>query len=87
MIPAEGTRQFCSYWKSGFYHIAKAADVPVVLGYLDYERRVGGVGPSVRLTGVVSDDMDVFRNFYKPILGRYPDQFGTIRLREEHKPG
>jgi hypothetical protein len=49
VIPPEGTRRARAYWKSGFYEIARAADVPVVCIYLDYERRVGGFGPTVEV--------------------------------------
>ena len=45
-ITPEGTRSKTAYWKSGFYHIAKAAGVPIVLAFLDYERRVVGLGPT-----------------------------------------
>ena len=54
VVPAEGTRAYVSHWKSGFYHIARAANVPIVLGYLDYARRRGGFGPSIDATGDVA---------------------------------
>ena len=46
-VPPEGTRARAAYWKSGFYQIARAARVPIVMGYLDYERRRGGLGPAL----------------------------------------
>ena len=42
-VPAEGTRSATPYWRSGFYHIAAAAQVPIVLSYLDYGNRRGGM--------------------------------------------
>ena len=45
VVPPEGTRQKVRYWKTGFYRIAEAAKVPIVLGFLDYRRKVGGSGP------------------------------------------
>jgi len=83
VVPAEGTRGWVSRWKSGFYHIARAADVPVVLGFLDYGRKLGGFGPAVRLTGDVRRDMDVMRAFYAPMRGKYHASTGTILLAEE----
>ncbi|KPK14647.1 MAG: hypothetical protein AMJ62_12420 [Myxococcales bacterium SG8_38] len=83
MVPAEGTRSRVEYWKSGFYHIARAASVPVVLSYLDFGKRVGGIGPSMELTGDVSADMDKIRAFYAGIQGLRPENVGVIRLREE----
>ena len=85
VIPPEGTRKRADHWKSGFYHIARGADVPVVPGYLDYGRKRAGFGPAMRLTGDVGADMDVIRAFYEKVgaQGRVPDHFGPIRLREE----
>ena len=83
VVPAEGTRGRASHWKSGFYHIARAAHVPIVLGYLDYPRRRGGFGPAIEATGDVSADMDKIRAFYADKVGKHPDQFGEVRLKEE----
>lgn len=83
VVPAEGTRGRTEFWKSGFYHIAREADVPVVLGFLDYAKREGGFGPAIRPTADVTADMDRIRDFYRGIQGKYPECFGPIRLREE----
>ena len=82
-IPPEGTRGRVEYWKSGFYHTARGAGVPVILGFLDYARRKGGYGPCFELTGDVVRDMDRMRAFYRGISGRRPEAFGEIRLRDE----
>ena len=82
-VPAEGTRGYTPHWKSGFYHIALAANVPIVLGYLDYARKRGGFGPELIPTGNISEDMDELRAFYADVSGKYPDKFGAIRLKEE----
>jgi 1-acyl-sn-glycerol-3-phosphate acyltransferase len=71
------------YWKSGFYHIALQAQVPIVLGYLDYARKRGGFGPELIPTGNVREDMDEVRAFYADVTGKYPENFGEIRLKEE----
>jgi 1-acyl-sn-glycerol-3-phosphate acyltransferase len=86
MVPAEGTRSYVDYWKSGFYHIARGADVPVVLSYLDFGTKVGGIGPSLRLTGDIAADMDEIRAFYEGKQGLRPAKMGRIRLREEDLP-
>jgi 1-acyl-sn-glycerol-3-phosphate acyltransferase len=83
VVPAEGTRGYVPHWKSGFYHIARTAGVPIVLGYLDYARKRGGFGPALLTTGDVRRDMDEIRDFYADKVGKYPDQFGTVRLKEE----
>jgi 1-acyl-sn-glycerol-3-phosphate acyltransferase len=40
-LAPEGTRKKVAYWKSGFYHIARSANVPIVLGFLDYLHKAG----------------------------------------------
>lgn len=82
-IPPEATRQRADHWKSGFYRIAEAAGVPIVPSLLDYGRRTGGFGPPLYPSGDVSADMDVLRAFYEGSQGKYPDEFGPIRLAEE----
>ena len=83
MVPAEGTRSHVDYWKSGFYHIARQADVPVVLSYLDFGNKIGGIGPALKMTGDVRADMDRIRAFYAGKTGLRPENVGVIRLREE----
>jgi len=85
-VPTEGTRASAQFWKSGFYHIAQGAQVPVVPSYLDYGRKRGGFGPPLTPTGDLSRDMDVLRAFYAPMEGKFPELFGPIRLREENAP-
>jgi 1-acyl-sn-glycerol-3-phosphate acyltransferase len=86
VVPAEGTRDHVDYWKSGFYHIARAARVPIIPSYLDYARKRGGFGPEFEPTGDIPADMDHFRRFYEGRQGKYPERFGRIRLSEEDDP-
>jgi len=83
VIPAEGTRARVEYWKSGFYHIANGAAVPIVPSYLDFGEKRGGFGPALIPTGDLKADMDYFREFYADMKGKFPEDFGPIRLREE----
>ncbi len=83
VIPVSGTRTHTAHWKSGFYRIARAADVPVIPAFVDYTKKVCGAGAPIELSGDVSADMDVFREFYDGIEGKYPDDDGPIVLREE----
>jgi 1-acyl-sn-glycerol-3-phosphate acyltransferase len=82
-VPAEGSRRHATHWRSGFYHIARLAEVPIVLGYLDYERKRGGLGPEIRPSGDAKADMDLIRAFYADKTGRYPEKFTEPRLVEE----
>jgi 1-acyl-sn-glycerol-3-phosphate acyltransferase len=83
LVPPEATRGKADHWRSGFYHIAKAAQVPIVLGYLDYETRTGGLGPAIMPSDDVRADMDKIRAFYADKRGKFPDLFSTPRLKEE----
>lgn len=83
VIPAEGTRAYRDYWKSGFYYAAKGAGVPICLGYMDFARKVGGFGPMLWPSDDVGRDMDFIRSFYTGMKGRHPEKFGRIRLRVE----
>lgn len=83
VVPPSGTRSRATHWKSGFYHIAAGAGVPIVCAFLDYRRRVGGIGPVLMPSGDVRADMDVIRRFYAPIVGRHPSRTTPVRLLEE----
>jgi 1-acyl-sn-glycerol-3-phosphate acyltransferase len=82
-ISPEGTRARKDHWRSGFYHIAREARVPIILGFLDFGRKVGGVGPSFIPTENVHADMERVRAFYGPITGKRPQLQCDIRLSEE----
>jgi 1-acyl-sn-glycerol-3-phosphate acyltransferase len=82
-VPVEGTRKRQEYWKSGFYHIARAAGVPVVLGALDFVKKEATLGPAIFLTGDMKADMDKIRAFYADKVGKHPEWFGPVRLRDE----
>ena len=77
----EGTRKRTEYWKSGFYHIANGAQVPMVLGFADYGRKVGGIGPTIMPSGDIEADMAKIRAFYSSMKGKRPEQFGEVRVR------
>ena len=83
VIPPSGTREKTEYWKSGFYHIARSANVSIVCGYLDYEKKIAGLGPNFFVSDSVSDDMDKIRNFYKSKVGKFPTLTSRVRLKEE----
>lgn len=83
VVPTEGTRGRAEYWKSGFYHIALKAGVPIVPSFLDFGEKRGGFGPAYRPTGNIPMDMQYFRDFYAGMRGKFPQNFGPIRLREE----
>jgi 1-acyl-sn-glycerol-3-phosphate acyltransferase len=74
IIPPEGTRGKVTYWKTGFYHIAHGAQVPIALGFVDYARKAGGIGPTVWPSGDIEADMQAICAFYAGVTGKYPDK-------------
>lgn len=77
-VAPEGTRGAVAKWRTGFYRIAEAARVPVVCGFADYERRIGGLGPMFKPTGDYEADMVPVFAFYRTIKGRHPARAGGI---------
>ncbi len=75
VVPPEGTRGKNRYWKTGFYYIAVGAQVPIVMAYMDYERKVSGLGPVFHPTGDIEADMVAIKAFYAPFKGKNADQF------------
>jgi len=79
----EGTRTPLPYWKSGFYHMAVAAGVPIVLASLDRPTRRITIGPAVVPSGDPARDMAAVRAFYAGARGIHPAKASLVRLREE----
>jgi 1-acyl-sn-glycerol-3-phosphate acyltransferase len=77
-VPPEGTRSKSDGWKTGFYHIAYGASVPIVLGYLDYRRKIAGLGPAFPPTGDIEADFRVFDEFYAGVTPKFPEQRGPV---------
>ncbi len=75
IVPPEGSRSKARYWKTGFYHIAMAAQVPIVMAYMDYHRKISGLGPVFYPTGNLDADMRNIKAFYAPFKGKNASQF------------
>ncbi len=86
VVPPSGTRSRATHWKSGFLHIAHTANVPIVCSFLDYRRKVGGIGPTIAASGVATADMALLREFYGGVTGKYPELATPVRLVEEDAP-
>ena len=69
-IAPEGTRRKVSRWKTGFYHIARSAGVPIAPGSIDYGKKTVGLGPLFALTGDLDDDMEKIQSFYRNVTGK-----------------
>jgi len=84
-IAPEGTRSKVGSWRSGFYHIAMGAGVPMVVGFMDYARRTGGLGPAIMPTGDYQADMVRLAEIYRDVTPRHPGRgigdWGTLASR------
>ncbi|MCM2286582.1 MAG: lysophospholipid acyltransferase family protein [Desulfobacula sp.] len=69
-IAPSGARRNTGPWKTGFYHIAREAKVPIVCGFIDYQHKTIGIGPVFHPTGDMGADMDAIRAVYAPFSGR-----------------
>lgn len=74
MVTPEGTRSAVKKWKSGFYHIALGADVPVVVGYLDYKKKEAGIGPAIYPNGDMEGQIEEMMAFGRTVTGKYPEK-------------
>ena len=74
-IAPEGTRASVERWKTGFYHMAKGANVPLALAYFDFATRTGGIGKMLNTTDNMDADMQAIADFYRPMTGKNPNNY------------
>ena len=83
IIPPEGTRSRSDYWKSGFLHIARKAEVPIVFASLNYQKKNLTFSEAI-LSSLPDDEiMGVAQVFYRDAKGLHPDNFGPVRLKSK----
>jgi 1-acyl-sn-glycerol-3-phosphate acyltransferase len=83
VLAPEGTRSHTDHWKSGFYHLALAAHLPVGLAFIDYRGRSVGLTTYLSPSGDEEKDLGALRAFYADKVGRFPGQASDIRFRAE----
>jgi 1-acyl-sn-glycerol-3-phosphate acyltransferase len=85
-IAPEGTRGAVRQWRTGFYHIAVGAKVPMVCGLMDYGTKTGGLGPAIMPTGDYKADMEKIAGFYRSVTPKHPEKgitdFGSLAKEE-----
>ncbi|MCP3982101.1 MAG: acyltransferase [bacterium] len=74
-LAPEGTRRRTERWKTGFYHVAHQAGVPILLTYLDFKLKHIGLGPLKMPTGDVEADLAQIQAYYTDKHAKNPDQF------------
>lgn len=78
LVPPEGTRTKVKQWKLGFYLIAKRANVPIIMGYLDFKRKLGGYGPLLLPSDDSKADLAELQAFYNTITGKCPEKTSPV---------
>jgi 1-acyl-sn-glycerol-3-phosphate acyltransferase len=80
VVAPEGTRATGSAWKSGFWRIADAADVPVLMGFVDRDTKRMGFGPALKVDGDAEGWMEQARVFFEDKGGLRPANRGPLEL-------
>lgn len=80
VMAPEGTRALADRWRSGFWRIAEAADVPVMMSFLDAKTKRTGIGPTLMIEGDPEAFMSKAQAFYADKRGIKPQNEGPIRL-------
>ncbi|MEZ5457399.1 MAG: lysophospholipid acyltransferase family protein [Lysobacteraceae bacterium] len=70
-LAPEGTRRRVEHWKTGFWRIARAADVPVLCAYFHYPDKVIGLGQLFQTSDDLDADMRSLREYYAPFVGKH----------------
>jgi 1-acyl-sn-glycerol-3-phosphate acyltransferase len=81
IFPPEGTRKKVERWKTGFYYVALKANLPIVLGALDFKTKSSYLSEPFYPTGDIEKDFIVIREFYKNTQGRNPEWFNVDGIR------
>jgi 1-acyl-sn-glycerol-3-phosphate acyltransferase len=82
-LSTEGTRSKTEYWRSGFYHIARLAQVPIHFAFIDYPSKTVGAAPGFVPTGDMDADMARIRAFYADKRGKFPENVGPVKFRDQ----
>nr|WP_249661096.1 1-acyl-sn-glycerol-3-phosphate acyltransferase [Variovorax sp. PCZ-1] len=81
-LAPEGTRKYIPGWRSGFYRVAVACDVPLLVVTLDYSRRECKVNQFVKLSGIEAQDMARVAELCAPVRGLKPENMAPVVLIE-----
>lgn len=72
-LAPEGTRKKVERWKTGFYYIALAADVPIIPVAFNYKTKTVKIGEAFYPTGDIDADLDFLHQFYDGVVGKIPE--------------
>lgn len=81
LMTPEGTRKKVDKWKTGFYHLALKANIPIVLGKINYRLKEAFIGKSFTPSGDIEKDFEIIREFYKDVVGKNPENFSFDAIK------
>ena len=84
-LAPEGTRKYVDHWKTGFYYIAKGANVPVTMAFLDYKNKSCGIG-GYFTPNDLEEDLKILQKFYAGVTGKFPKNQGLVRFKNQSLP-
>lgn len=87
VIAPEGTRKLTSRWKTGFYHMAKKANVPIIMAFIDFRTKEAGLGGILHPTGNMEEDFATIEKFYSSITAAVPENFNPKMNDETRESG
>jgi len=78
LIAPEGTRKRVPRWKTGFYHIAKEGQIPIVLSFIDYVEKRCGLGETFRTTDDMKADLTFLQAHYGQYAAKHPEDYDPV---------
>ncbi len=75
VVPPEGTRNRTEKWKSGFYHIAVGAGLPITFAVMDYATKTVSLPATLWPSGDYEQDLPIIQSFYASATAKYPEKF------------
>lgn len=75
IITPEGSRKPINKWKKGFHLIARNNAIPLIMGSLDYEKKIANISEPFNPSNELKEDLESIRNYYKNVKGKFPNKY------------
>ena len=78
LFTPEGTRKRVKRWKTGFYRVALAVNVPIILAYAEYSKKEVHIGHVFNPSGDFEKDFDYMEKFFNQVTAKFPEDYNPI---------
>ncbi len=75
ILSPEGQLPKTDHWKKGFYYMANKANIPIVVGYIDYANKEMGIKGVINDTSNMKETLEIISGMYKNVQAKYPKDF------------